>query len=143
MEIIQIVPRLPPAINGLGDYAFLLARELRATHDIHSHFIVCDPDLESTGSLDGFPVRCVAARTASDMVDLLEGMLRSDATALLHYVGYGYADRGCPFWLVQGLEQWRRRGGGRRLVTMFHELYAFGPPWRSSFWTMPLQRSIA
>jgi hypothetical protein len=26
---------------------------------------------------------------------------------------------------------------------MFHEIYAFGLPWRSSFWTMPLQRSIA
>jgi hypothetical protein len=23
---------------------------------------------------------------------------------------------------------------------MFHELFAFGPPWRSSFWTSPLQR---
>jgi hypothetical protein len=31
----------------------------------------------------------------------------------------------------------------RRLVTMFHELYAFGPPWRSSFWTSPVQRWIA
>jgi len=25
---------------------------------------------------------------------------------------------------------------------MFHELYAFGPPWRSSFWTSPLQRAL-
>src|SRR5262245_33289304 len=142
MEIIQIVPRLPPAINGLGDYAFLLARELRATHDIHSNFIVCDPDLESTGSLDGFPVQCVAARTASDVGDVLEGMSGRDTTIFLHYVGYGYDKRGCPSWLVEGLEQWRRLAGGRRLVTMFHELYAFGMPWRSSFWTMPLQRSI-
>jgi hypothetical protein len=31
----------------------------------------------------------------------------------------------------------------RRLVTMFHELYAFGPLWRSSFWTSPVQRWIA
>jgi hypothetical protein len=26
---------------------------------------------------------------------------------------------------------------------MFHELYAFGPPWRSSFWASPLQRWLA
>jgi hypothetical protein len=28
-------------------------------------------------------------------------------------------------------------------VTVFHEVYATGPPWRSSFWTQPLQRRIA
>jgi hypothetical protein len=25
---------------------------------------------------------------------------------------------------------------------MFHELYAFGPPWRSSFWLSPIQRHL-
>jgi len=28
-------------------------------------------------------------------------------------------------------------------VTIFHELYAMGPPWRSSFWLSPLQRYLA
>jgi hypothetical protein len=29
MQIIQIVSRLPPAIDGVGDYAFLLAKQVR------------------------------------------------------------------------------------------------------------------
>ena len=99
------------------------------------------------------------------------------ATVLLHYVGYGYEKRGCPVWLVRGLEKWRKQKAEIRnqnqdsrkqkteikndegrdtfqlskfpisalpnLVTMFHELYAFGPPWRSSFWTSPVQRWVA
>jgi hypothetical protein len=62
---------------------------------------------------------------------------------LLHYVGYGYEKRGCPLWLLRGLESWRRAGSDRRLAIMFHELYAFGPPWRSSFWTSPVHRWLA
>ena len=42
-EIIQIVPYLPPSISGVADYAYLLARELRAKHDIRTCFLVCDP----------------------------------------------------------------------------------------------------
>jgi hypothetical protein len=29
------------------------------------------------------------------------------------------------------------------LITVFHEVYASGPPWRSSFWLSPRQRSLA
>ena len=29
-------------------------------------------------------------------------------TVLLHYSGYGYAPRGAPFWLVEGLEHWKK-----------------------------------
>ena len=52
LEIVQIVPRLPPSISGVGDYAYLLARELRATHDIHTHFIVCDPFWEGAENVE-------------------------------------------------------------------------------------------
>ena len=63
--------------------------------------------------------------------------------ALLHYVGYGYAHRGCPFWLVDAVERWRRARAGRRLIVLFHELYATGPPWSSVFWTSPFQQRLA
>jgi hypothetical protein len=45
--------------------------------------------------------------------------------------------------LVKGLEDWRQGGDNRYLVTMFHELYAFGSIWTSQFWTSPFQRSLA
>lgn len=64
-------------------------------------------------------------------------------TVLLHFSGYSYASRGLCFWLPAGLACWKRRAAGRRLVTMFHELYAMGPPWRTSFWTSAPQRWIA
>jgi hypothetical protein len=58
--------------------------------------------------------------------------------ALLHYANYGYERRGCPRWLVDAIE----RAPGR-LVTLFHEVYATGPPWRSSFWLSSLQQRLA
>lgn len=36
--IIQIVPRLPPAIDGVGDYALNLARQLRKIINFRAFF---------------------------------------------------------------------------------------------------------
>ena len=137
MEIVQIVPQFPPVVNGLGDYAFLLARELQSFHDIRSKIIVGDPRRTLTES-EGFITWPIARRTASALLEVLEA--DGTETALLHYVGYGYAKRGSPFWLVDGICRWRLSSKRRRLVVIFHELFAFGPPWRSSFWTSPLQK---
>ena len=62
---------------------------------------------------------------------------------LLHFSGYGYARRGLCRWLVDGLNRWKVSTGNRRLVTMFHEVYAAGPVWRMSFWTAVPQKRIA
>jgi hypothetical protein len=64
-------------------------------------------------------------------------------TWLLHYSGYGYAKRGAPLGLLRELRRLRRDCPGVRLLTMFHELYAGGPPWTSAFWMSPLQRHVA
>jgi len=209
MQIIQIVARLPPAIDGVGDYASLLAKQMRAAHNLQTVFVVCDPswrnatgakpaspksqgatrkaededstpvsgpgqsssksseriadegnrepEIEPSTTLDGFPVYQVKAQTTAELLRVL-GQPAMPTTILLQYVGYGYQNRGCPVWLLNGLSAWLGRktaeGGQRaalgqsssrvrRLVTMFHELYAFGPPWRSSFWSSPVQRWIA
>lgn len=142
--LLQIVPILPPAISGVGDYATLLADELRAAHGIESHFLVGDPlwDGSQENGVDG-DVKVIRERTA----DALQRELRADdgpATVLLHYVGYGYARRGCPFWLVEALERWKHASPtNRRLIVLFHETYASGPAWSSAFWTSPWQRSLA
>jgi hypothetical protein len=147
-EVIQIVPYLPPSISGVGDYAFLLAGELRRAHDIHTSFVVANPDWNGPSELEGFPIFKVASRTSSSLAQALQKASLSPVSSplsnqpvLLHYVGYGYQKRGCPFWLVRAMET----GGSpapARLTTMFHELYATGPVWRSSFWTSPLQRHL-
>lgn len=125
----------------MGDYAYLLARELRVAHGIHTRFLVGDPSGEREKQLDGFGVQRISAQQSEDL-DRQLGASEMPSTVLLHYVGYGYQKRGCPTWLVRGLESWKKRDRNHRLVVMFHELYAFGPPWRSSFWTSPIQRRL-
>jgi hypothetical protein len=39
-KIYQIVPRLHPRIDGVGDYALSLARQLRHDYGIDTHFII-------------------------------------------------------------------------------------------------------
>lgn len=82
-------------------------------------------------------------RSASKLEECLPLNHNSRASVLLHYVGYGYAKRGCPSWLIEGLEKWKSQTAGAHLVTMFHEVYASGPPWRSSFWLSRAQRNLA
>ncbi|OUL19789.1 hypothetical protein BV378_31725 [Nostoc sp. RF31YmG] len=140
-SVISIVPQLPPAIDGVGDYALNLARQLHKDFNIQTHFIVCNPTWVGAVEIEDFPISQVSDRSP----DALLTLLSSDGTSsiLLHYVGYGYANRGCPVWLVDGLQRWKNLFPERSLLTMFHEVYASGPPWTSSFWLSPLQRSLA
>jgi hypothetical protein len=141
--ILSIVPRLPPAIDGVGDYAYLLSEQLCQQHQISTKFITGDP-LTSIefGSEDVSEIQ-LPQRSADSLLDTLDRFDNID-TLLLHYVGYGYAKRGCPLWLVAALTKWRKARSARRLVTMFHEVYASSKlPWSSQFWTSPIQQKIA
>lgn len=143
MVIIQVIPKLPPAIDGLGDYALNLARQLRQEFDKETHFVVGEPSWEGDREIEGFPISVMPRRSGAAVLSSLNEICSSSAPVLLHYVGYGYAKRGCPVWLIDGLQRWRTTGVNRFLVTMFHELYAFGPLWTSSFWLSPLQKNLA
>ncbi|MCB0196582.1 MAG: glycosyltransferase family 1 protein [Anaerolineae bacterium] len=140
--IIQFVPRLLPVIDGVGDYALNLARQLREDFDIHTQFIVGDPTWKGASQIEGFPIHQIEYYSDSSFVSTLTRLEVS--VILLHYVGYGYAKRGCPLWLIKGLQQWQIIRPQARLITMFHEVYAAGrPPWTSAFWLFPLQKQIA
>lgn len=141
MHIIQIVPRLPPAIDGVGDYAYCLARQMRQDSGIQTHFIVGDPSWSGESELDGFPISPIDGQSAHKLYILLAE--QHSANILLHYVGYGYAKRGCPFWLVKGLEKWKYNNQQARILTMFHEIAASGPIWTSAFWLSIWQRFLA
>lgn len=139
-ELTAVVPRLPPAIDGVGDYALSLARELRNRFGINTHFIVGDPFWLGEERVENFPVSKLTMRTAAWLRETL--IQQESATVLLHYGGYAYAQRGCPDWLVEALTNWRTEREGRTLITLFHELYASGPPWTSSFWLSRRQRTL-
>ncbi len=141
-RISHIVPSLPPVTGGVGDYGYILAQEMRR-YRIDGGFVVTDGPTNGDETLgaEGWSVQVLADRSAAALVVTLEEAAAD--IVLLHFVGYAYAHWGLCAWLVQGLRTWKAGSGQRRLVTMFHELYAFGPPWRASFWTFLPQRRIA
>jgi hypothetical protein len=139
--VTTIVPRLPPAIDGVGDYAVNLARQLRQDFNVQTSFIIGDASWDGAAEIEGFPVRKIPSRSATALLAALNEDVSSPL--LLHYVGYGYEKRGCPSWLVRGLQQWTQVNASRSLVTMFHEIAAFGPPWTSAFWLSSQQRNLA
>ncbi len=145
-KIISIVPRVPPAIDGIGDYAVRLAQGLQTSHGFDTHFIIGDPCWQNVSTAAGFNVSGIAHRTPASLIGLLEQQAQPDSTILLHYVLHGFAKRGCPFWLIDALEQWRQQHPTTRIVTMFHEIHSLGAtvvPWKSDFWLLPGQKQIA
>lgn len=141
MNLLQIVPRLPPSICGVGDYSWLLARALREQHGIETRFLVVDPSWQPADGESEFSFERVAAdrRGATNQI---ERLAQSCDAVLLQYSGYGFAKRGAPLWLLAALRALRLRRPRLRLITMFHELYATGPFFRSSFWFSHAQRWI-
>jgi hypothetical protein len=136
--LFALVPKFPPAVDGLGDYGFYLAQQIYQDQGWQTHFLVGDPSWQGESQGEWFQATAVAERSPAALVSLLPP---PPAVLLLHYVGYGYARRGCPVWLVRALEHWCAAGG--RLVTMFHELYATGPLFSSAILTSPLQKQLA
>ena len=113
-EILQIVPRWPGENDGVGDYARTLAQRLSELGQVETLFATADSALAQ----------------------------KNFAHVILHYVNYGYQKRGVPFALLSILREIRARCRGR-FLTIFHEFYASGPPWKSAFWLRPWQRQIA
>jgi hypothetical protein len=129
--ILQIVPRVPGGIDGVGDYALTLAAKLMGKFGCGTVFVTPDPSSPST--IRGFEVL---------PVDRLPAAAQRADPVILHYVNYGYQKRGVPFRLLSILRKLREQHRGP-LLTIFHELYASGPPWSSAFWLQPLQIHLA
>ena len=131
-DVLQIIPQLPGSYDGVGDYALILARTLRRDYQLNTAFFVAN----RTDVVEKENFAIVSG------LDSLRDFVLQDRHVILHYANYGYQNRGVPFQLRNCARALRRSGRGR-WVTSFHELYAFGPPWRSEFWLYPLQVKIA
>jgi hypothetical protein len=132
-RILQVVPHLPGTGDGVGDYALHLAKALAAQHGFETIFGVAKKTIVT--EKDGFSV-------VSGLVDGFNLPVQEWDHVIVHYVNYGYQTRGLPFWLLELAEKLRSKGGGV-LLTVFHELYASSPPWKSAFWLQPWQKRIA
>jgi len=144
--LVHITPQLPPAIDGVGDYCwnlwknwpeperdwqFLVARGAQATSEAL-------PELKLTA----FELNAASLANALEQTGC--------STVVLHYVGYAYQPKGIPLWLPRALAQWRVAAlthhapctTERRLIVMFHEMYARSSPSRSPFWVAPFARHI-
>jgi hypothetical protein len=135
------VPSLPPNVNGVGDYGWAIAKAMERECSVTTHFIVLNKaGLGESPTLSQFDT----ARSADELVNaLLKSLQGENCPILLQYCGYAYQTRGAPVGLIWALDRVRRERSNTRLAVMFHELYAFGPPWTSSFWLSPIQRWLA
>jgi hypothetical protein len=77
---------------------------------------------------------------SSKSAELRAALCDADA-AVLEYSLYSYQRYGIPHWMVGALADWK--SGAKRLVTVFHEIYANGMPWSTAFWTSPPQRYVS
>ena len=130
----QIVPRAPGSHEGVGDYALKLAERLRVDSGAETIFAVASPT--SIPPAGNFRVLALAS------ISEAEWRKENCSDIILHYVNYGYQNRGVPFRLP-GILRGLRRGCDGKFVTIFHELYASGSLGQSAFWLQPLQKSIA
>lgn len=134
MPIVQITPAYPPDICGVGDYAAILAWKFQDM-GLPIETLVARPG-------GAMPKDNIGLARGVDTTELAEALDKYNRV-LLHFSGYGYARRGLCRWLVDALRRWKAGMGKRRLVTMFHEVYATGPVWRMSFWTASPQKRNA
>ena len=148
VRLLHITPELPPNVGGIADYTAILSRRLVEVSEgsVVPTLIRAgwkgdgpEPDTEfDTVDCAGECDPAILARTIQKHAD------SADRTVvLLQYSGYGYAQRGAPWWLVRGLQQ-ACGASGIPLITMFHEIRAWDPrPWTSAFWFSLLQTHIA
>ena len=120
MDLLQIVPRLPPHTDGVGDYALRLGEQLWHDHGIYSHFSPFLLGLDYSPLENGFPIVHLSAHTSDA---LIEATPTSTKGILLHYSNYPYLKGrfDAPFWLPAALQN-LVKARNIPLVVMFHEL---------------------
>ncbi len=135
--VLFITTSLPPRIDGVGHYTRRLADELDRRYGLRSRFFVGGDDVVPPPSNEDAVFGRGDARALAAFLD------QPASLVVLSYVGYGYARKGCPFWLLDALTVWRKRRTSAKLAVFFHEVSATGKPWQSAYWLSPVQRYLA
>lgn len=138
-KILQIVPRLPPYSDGVGDYARLLAQQLSKAHQIETEFVAFYPGTETPSTTDGFHTHRLFTHSATDFLALIP---KDISGILLHYSNYPYLQGklDAPFWLVEALKTAVNQRG-LSLVVIFHELPTL--KWKNIRLLNPIQSLVS
>jgi len=147
LRLIHITAELPPVVGGVADYTAILTLRLVEVSEEKIDPVLIHSGNQPAEAIDvPFPVEDLSGQCSAivlaQAIERLAAEADGRAVVLLEYSGYGYASRGAPLWLARGLQRVCGEDGVP-LITMFHELYATGPPWTSAFWMAPLQQHVA
>jgi hypothetical protein len=142
--VLHLLPRVPPAVCGVADYTWTLARQLRESEGLESRFLIARPETSppSPTAKREFPVSTLPSRTASALLTALQQQAPAPDCVVLQLSTYGFQKRGTPLWLAFAWARLSRLPHRPRLLTMFHELAASGPVTSSAFWLRPLQQHV-
>ena len=122
MDICHVVPNLEPGEDGLGDYAWQLAKSLESL-GFKNRFVVCGYANRHAQKLEPPTERTafnIAMAREGDRESLAQALgTRASSVSLLHYANFGYAANGVPNWLADVAAAHRKSS----FVTMFHETW--------------------
>ena len=136
MEILQLCPKLPPAIDGIGDYALTLAHGL-LQHGIRTHFMTLQKATPSDMS-DRFSRLPLPTESPKAFVEAIPTDIQA---VVLHYSDYPYDPKhGAPFWLLEALAAMKPRS--LPLLVIFHEFPSFYLL-KKTFYLFPWQQQVA
>jgi hypothetical protein len=140
MKVFHVVPRVKET-DGVAQYALALATAMNVGGATADHAVIAA--LGSGERQDDTACRQVHRAMTDEVLNALAQARDHETAVVVHVSHYGYAKRGNPTWLPRRVDQWKKSYSKLRIITMFHEVFAFGPPWCSAFWLSPVQRSIS
>ena len=138
VRIVNLTPVLPPAANGLADFAVKCGEEWgNQGHDVN--YIA--PKISRINEDSTNPQKQTFFRNEAEFTNCVK---RSKADYLLvHFSGYSYARWGLCHWLSNGIRDLRKSVEATKIATIFHEVYSSGPIYSSTFWVSGIRRAIA
>lgn len=138
MNIIQITPKLPPAIDGIGDYALELAEGLSKSYGISTHFLTLKQQTHHQQT-SHFAASEIPAQTCQAF---LESLPKDIDKIILHYSDFPYDQKyASPSWLLKGLTSAKQQRK-IKLILMFHE-FPFAPTLSKKLYLFPFQSRVA
>ncbi len=121
---------------GVSDFALSVAGELESAFGIQTAFAVLNS--QERCAIRYPIVYCMPGEVLDACVSLSKG---GPAALLVHLSGYGYSQDGAPADLANAIVG-VSASGRFRITVLFHELFAWGMPWRSAFWHSRRQREV-